>query len=183
MHGGSIPWVRHFLFCLNVHRTKAGLGIKASFGKYKYSFAGKSWDKKAAEQDEKLEEQERRGEVEMEKLELKLLANFEETSAIQDKKISDLERKIAEQEERITRQEEKIIDQDMKMAETVEDLNQEQERRAELSWRAEAAMEKLESKLLAKFAETSAMRPSKCAMPDNICVLCFICICISNIMT
>ena len=58
MHGGSIPWVRHFLFCLNVHCTKAGLGIKASFGKYKYSFAGKSWDKKAAEQERKAREDE-----------------------------------------------------------------------------------------------------------------------------
>ena len=129
MHGGSIPWVRHFLFCLNVHRTKAGLGIKASFGKYKYSFTGKSWDKKAAEQDEKLEEQERRGEVEMEKLELKLLAKFEETSAIQDKKMTEQETKIAEQEERIaeqeqklTEQEEKISDQERQMTEIVKDL-------------------------------------------------------------
>ena len=51
----------------------------------------------------------------MEKLELKLLAKFEETSSIQDKKVAELEQKLTEQEERITEQE-------MKMSETVKDL-------------------------------------------------------------
>ena len=83
--------------------------------KCKYSCPGKSWDEKAAEQDEKLEEQERRGEAAMEELELKLLAKFAETSAIQDEKVAELEQKLTEQEE-------KIADQERKMTETVKDL-------------------------------------------------------------
>ena len=80
----------------------------------------------------------------MEKLELKLLAKFEETTAIQDKKVAELEQKvteherkvteqeikiaeqeekITEQEQKLTEQEEKIADQERKMTEIVKDLN------------------------------------------------------------
>ena len=112
MQGGSIPWVSHFLFLQMFIDQRPGL---ESFENFRYSCTGKNLDEKSAEQDEKLEEQERRTDAAIKNLELKLLTKFEETSTVQSVKFAELEqkmeRKMTALERKMTAQEKKITDQ------------------------------------------------------------------------
>ena len=66
---------------------------------------------------DRIAEQERRTEEAMKKLELKLLAKFEETVGVQDEKIAEQERKISELENKMKEEEKKVEDKEKKMRE------------------------------------------------------------------